>query len=294
MKTYYYMSTGEKSYFYTLNVCFTETIYVPTYCPTGLCHMPKEVIRHHFIRNLGHDFQESIARLQQLETELELENVIYLDSPFAMNAREKCAIEARNETIGKGILQSGKYIGSHVSEVPESYVLWNVLNTYHPENNNILGHICYNYADSQGWLKEWITKGKEISANLHTVKVEQIKNCLENEIFMIGKYKGQTFNDIAYTQKGAINKNVLNYYDFLKSSISLRDVDMDFKDDEDVMNFSDTNIDNSQLTLIMFRNALHKRGIKGRHSYEFVEPENTTVNKPLSDIEAIQVYNKHK
>lgn len=290
MKDYYYMSVGEKTYFYTLNYCYTDTIYETVNTANGVSHFPRTIVRHNYIRNLSHDFDQAVARLQELEVELDLKNVQYMSSPCDMNPREKGIVEARNKAIAAEIITYGKHYGKHVKDVPVDYILWTILNRYQPDSTNETVQICYNYAEQQGLLKEWIENGREMYKKRQVTNVSRVEDALLNETILIGKFKGQTFNDVAYTKKGAINKNFLAYYEFLSQSISLRDLDGDLNDDHTVYTFTDGNIDNSCLTLIVIRNALFTRGIKGKFKYEF--KNDTKVEKgEISDIDAIRMYN---
>lgn len=289
---YYYMSVGEKTYYYTLNYCYTDLVHENVPTANGIAHVARTIVRHTYIRNLSHDFDQAISRLKELERELNLENVKYMSSPCDMNPREKGIIEARNKAIAAEIITSGKYYGYHVKDVPEDYIIWTIVNRYNPESTNETVHICYNYADKKGLLKDWILQGKESHKNKQENNVTRINNALLNETILIGKFKGKTFNEVAYTKKGTINKNFLGYYDFLNQSISIRGIAGDFNDDETSFIFTDANIDNSQLTLIVLRNAFYNRNIKGNYKYEYKNTSNNFENDIISDIDAIRIYFK--
>lgn len=61
-EVYYYVSTGEKSYFYTLNVSYIDIVYkrgAPPMCKP----IPMAVRRYQFIKNLSHEPYRVCRRL---------------------------------------------------------------------------------------------------------------------------------------------------------------------------------------------------------------------------------------
>lgn len=219
-EVYYYVSTGEKSYFYTLNVSYIDIVYkrgAPPMCKP----IPMAVRRYQFIKNLSHDFE---AAQEAAKAWVKEKNISFplklLSEPKAMSEREKGILAAYLARIEAGYLPFGKYADRHVSEVDKSYIHWVVKNLYDPEvaegEQNEMAQICYNYADQQGWIKEWL---EQASANLCPEGYsDELNSIINGEIFPMGKYEGQAYSEIAYTKKGTLKVAVQNYLDWLSKS----------------------------------------------------------------------------
>lgn len=220
MKTCYYMSVGEKTYYYTLNATYVHTSYIP-YGDEGQYEEHKE-IRHHFIRNLSHDFETAkekaiawVAEHGCKEKPLKL-----LDTPYSMNARQEGILEAIREMIAEGKMPSGKYAGVHISEVPMSYIHWAICNLYHPDvietQNGRLGLMCYDYAQKQGWIDAWVKEG---SGDLNDPEYQkELDETIAAGVILCGKHEGVAIKDMIYTKKGTIKVASLNYLNWLATS----------------------------------------------------------------------------
>lgn len=209
---YYYVSVGEKSYFYTLNYSYMDTQYSKVGDEQKV--VETKVRKHTFLRNLSHDFTEAMAKAQEWH---KVRNsgipLVLLDSPYAMSAREKGLLEQRLAAIKAGYLPVGKFANQHVSSVDKAYIHWVILNIYDPDladdSQNLMAQVCYNYADEQGWIDEWVKKGQD---SYFDPNYEDAANAIINgDVFLVGQYKNDSIKDFGYTKKGTIKVSVLNY-----------------------------------------------------------------------------------
>lgn len=223
---YYYVSVGEKSYFYTLNFSYMDTQYRKVGDEQKV--VETKVRKHTFLRNLSHDFSEAMTKAQEWHKGLTSEiPLVLLDSPHAMSAREQGLLEQRLAAIKAGYLPVGKYANQHVSSVEKSYIHWVVLNIYDPDladdSQNLMAQICYNYADEQGWIEEWVKNGQDTYFDPDYEDV--VNNIINGDVFLVGQYRNESIQEFGFTQKGKIKVSVLNYLQwFAKQKIYVDEV----------------------------------------------------------------------
>lgn len=209
---YYFVSVGEKSYFYTLNYSYIHIRYVKS----GIEQRPFPIAerRYTFIRNLSHDFDEAMEKAKAWHKAIKSKNPLkLLESPKAMSERDKNKLLDRMAVISEGIIPCGKYNGQHVSTVEKSYIHWVLLNIYDPDlpegEQNLMAQICYNHAEEQGWIDEWT---QNVQATYFSPEVGILLNAIiEDDVFLVGKYKDQSLKDFGYTKKGSMKLKVADY-----------------------------------------------------------------------------------
>lgn len=209
---YYFVSVGEKSYFYTLNYSYIHINYVKS----GIEQRPFPIAerRYTFIRNLSHDFDEAMEKAKAWHEAVKSKNPLkLLESPLAMSERDKNQLLDRIAVISEGIIPCGKYKDQHVSTVEKSYIHWVLLNIYDPElpegEQNLMAQICYNYAEEQGWIDEWT---QNVQASHFGPEIgEELNAIIEGDVFLVGKYKDQSLKDFGYTKKGPMKLKVADY-----------------------------------------------------------------------------------
>ena len=218
---YYYMSVGLKSYYYTLNYCRKDFIY----SHDGEGNYDRTPVdRHHFIRNLSHDFEEAVEKAKQWHKEngggLRM---ALMSSPNAMSEREKAEYLKRLERIKEGKFNSGQHKNQYVKDVPKSYVHWMICNVYNPnkseEDQHLSAQICYTYADEQGWIDEWAEKGrnKVFPPNYET----EVNNLINDEVMLCGKYRETPISDFIYTKKKTFRVREYEYLIWMAQQNSL-------------------------------------------------------------------------
>lgn len=222
---YYFMSVGEKSYFYTLNYSYIEIHYSQN--EFGICGQTP-VRKYSYIQNLSHDFEQALEKAKQWHKAhggtLRLK---LMDSPNAMSEREQVDYIQRMERIKQGLFNKGKYANQHVNTVPKSYVHWYLCNMYVPElsegDQNLNAQICYNYADEQGWIEDWAEKGKQ---QVFPQGYEQYLNdTINGDIMLVGRYAEQPFEDYAYTKKKTLRVSVEDYlYWFANQETAIEEI----------------------------------------------------------------------
>lgn len=221
---YYFVSVGEKSYFYTLNYSYIHIRYVKS----GIEQRPFPIAerRYEFLRNLSHDFDEAIEKVKQWHKNENIKCPLrLLDSPRSMSEREKHELQERTVIIEAGILPVGKYQGQHVSTVDIDYIHWVCRNVYDPEiidgEQNLLAQICFNYADEQGWIDRWT---QEVQNKYFGPEVEeQLNNALESDVLLVGKYRGKSLKDFGYTKKGPMKVKIADYIQWFRKQPTVVD-----------------------------------------------------------------------
>ena len=220
MKDYYYISTGDKSYFYTLNYSYLEPIYKHN-CNHVLMFAGYER-KSVYICNLSHDFDEAIQKAKILSKDVHLK---IPKSPLDMNEREKIEIANKISIVSEGIMPYGKYKDTHVKDVPLGYIIWIVLNR--PESDTLY-LICYEYLIKNNYIEQWVSDlNEKVNSNQNTTLV--IK-----DVFECGKYNGMEFSEVALTKKSQLKKTFIGYYSYIMNSIN---------------NIFEANTDNGTLTL---------------------------------------------
>lgn len=82
-----------------------------------------------------------------------------------------------------GRMVSGKYMGTHVSELPENYLKWCYLNASHNSDN---GKIIVAYLTANGFLDEWYQSGFEIFKRNVLAYYHNIQRCIANDLLVFG------------------------------------------------------------------------------------------------------------
>lgn len=221
---YYFVSVGEKSYFYTLNYSYIHIRYVKS----GVEQRPFPIAerRYQFLRNLSHDFDEAMVKAMQWHSEAKTNCPLrLLDSPRSMSEREKHDLQKRTAIIEAGVLPVGKFQGQHVSTVAIDYIHWICRNVYNPEiadgEQNLMAQICFNYAEEQGWIDRWTQQVQDTSFALEIG--DKLNAALEDDLFLVGKYRGQSLKDFGYTKKGPMKVNVADYIQWLRKQSTVVD-----------------------------------------------------------------------
>ncbi|WP_411688807.1 hypothetical protein [Acinetobacter indicus] len=222
---YYFVSVGEKSYFYTLNYSYIHIKYVKS----GIEQRPFPVAerRYQFLRNLSHDFDEAMEKAKQWHSNSKSKNPLkLLDSPRSMSEREKHELQERTAVIEAGYLPVGKFQGQHVSTVDIDYIHWVCRNVYDPEladgEQNLMAQICFNYADEQGWIDQWT---QQVQDEHFGPEVEdQLNSALESDVLLVGKYRGQSLKDFGYTKKGSMKVKIADYIQWFRKQMTVVDI----------------------------------------------------------------------
>lgn len=210
-KDYYFISVGEKTYFYTLRYSYLDVRYFQNE-DGSVESLPLR--KESYIRNLSHDFDEAIQKAKEYYAKhAYLAELRLPKHPRELSERQLGATAALRESLETKILPTGKYTGSHVSDVQKDYVQWVVANLYEVDEiatpKNILAHICYNHAVETGWFDEWVETGKAaIESKNDADNVNSLIN--EGEI-LIGKKSGEKIEDFAFTKKKTIRANAESY-----------------------------------------------------------------------------------
>lgn len=222
---YYFISVGEKSYFYTLRYFFHKKVWRTH--ENGIKSFDVVTGSRH-VRNLNHDFDEAVRIAKEymakhkyaspLKTTLPKENM--------SDRADVTSITSYDEKIAKQIFLSGKYIGCHVSEVDKGYVHWAVLNLHNEHahidqkrrNTTLInGQICFNYASEQGWLQEWIKLGEELLGTANDSDIDEINKIINSDVFQCGKYRNESLSDFGYTKKKELRSKVVDYLIYMSN-----------------------------------------------------------------------------
>lgn len=206
---YYYISVGEKSYFYTLRYFYHKKLWKNNEFGT---HTFEIVTGSRHERNLSHDFDEAVRIAKEYMASKNYKLPLHTDEPKeTMNERaDVTGITAYEEKLSNKILLSGKNVGCHVSEVDKSYVLWSILNVHNEDapieqkrrNTTLInGQICFDYATEQGWLNEWLSEGENLLKGENFSDMDEINSIINGEVFHIGKYQNQALSEFGYTKK---------------------------------------------------------------------------------------------
>lgn len=272
---YYFVSVGEKSYFYTLNYSYIHIKYIKS----GIEQRPFPIAerRYTFLRNLSHDFDEAMEKAKAWHKAVKSKNPLkLLESPLAMSEREKNQLLDRMAVISEGIIPCGKYKDQHVSTVEKSYIHWVLLNIYNPDlpegEQNLMAQICYNHAEEQGWIDEWT---QNVQATFFGPEVgEELNAIIESDVFLVGKYKGQSLKDFGYTKKGVRKVKIADYLlwfsrqsTFIDRIISTHELEPELMEDgNEYYIFKSEHFSNAQsakpsdydLTIMMVRQLLNR------------------------------------
>lgn len=227
-EAYYFISTGEKTYFYTLNYTYLEPVYKQN------CNFQWMIAdyerKYEYICNLSHDFDEAILKAKSIvESYRGDAKLVIPSSPTDMNEREKNDIEKTKKIVDEGVLLTGKYANTHISNVPLEYMAWVVANQ---SKSNTLYLICEKYLIDNNYIQTWMN---DLANKINNKNNEKINvDLINSKMFRVGKFSGESFNDIAFTKKGELKKSFLDYYNFMKSNIKeIIKCAIDFDDNDD-------------------------------------------------------------
>lgn len=217
---YYFMSVGEKSYFYTLNYAYTEAVYRSNEHGT---YIADSVQRFAFIQNLSHDFDEAVLKAKKKwhensDTSAPLK---LLEAANSMSERELSEYKKRAERLERGILIGGKYSNQQVATLPKSYVFWIITHIYNPnlidDEQNLNAQICFNHAHESGWINEWVQATKN---HLFPENQNEILNAkVTSTVMTCGNYSGEDINDFLYTKKKTYKKASMNYLEWFSEQV---------------------------------------------------------------------------
>lgn len=227
---YYFISVGEKNYFYTLRYFYHKQLWKnnefgkPTFeIVTGSRH----------VRNLSHDFDEAVRIAKEYMAENNYKKLHITAPQEIMSERaDVTSITAYEQKLSNKIFLSGKNVGCHVSDVDKSYVLWSILNL-HNENapleqkrrNTTLinGQICFDYATEQGWMNEWLSEGEALLKSENSSDMDEINSIINGEVFHIGKYQNEAISEFGYTKKKQLKSAVVDYLTYMANQDTVID-----------------------------------------------------------------------
>jgi len=216
---YYFISVGEKSYFYTLRYFYHKKIWSTN--ENGQ-HSFELTTGSRHVRNLNHDFDIAVSIAKEYMANKKSKMPLHTKAPTeTMNERaDVTSITAYEEKLSNKIFLSGKNVGCHVSEVDKSYVLWSIINLHNDNapleqkrrNTTLInGKICFDYATEQGWLNEWLTEGENLLKSENNSDMDEINRILDGDVFHIGKYRNESLAEFGYTKKKQLRSAVVDY-----------------------------------------------------------------------------------
>lgn len=220
---YYYISVGEKTYFYTLKYSYVDNRY---FANEDGSYETLPIRVECYIRNLSHNFDTAIQKAKEYHAKYGSHTKLVLpESERELSERATGITEALRQSLDTKILPTGKFAGRHVSEVYKEYIQWVVGNLYNPDEcatpPNILGHICYNYAVENGWLDEWVEAGKKSLESKNDAN--RVNVLIEDGKILIGRKSGEQIEGFAFTKKKTIRVSAESYIYWLANNETVFD-----------------------------------------------------------------------